>query len=126
MRGNPDPAMSKCQTIPPRYTHDWLDKLDKRTGVAKALGERHNALVSDLGGFDSLSYQRASLCRRAIHMEALIEQQEAALASGEEVDTGKLTQSINSLIGLYKTLGLDRVARDASLQAIIERSKAKQ
>lgn len=126
LRGLIGEPMSKCQTIPPKYTHDWLDKLDKRTGVAKALTERHNALISDLGGLQGLSYQRASLCRRAIHMEALIEQQEAALANGAEVDTGKLTQSINSLIGLYKTLGLDRVARDTTLQAVIQRSKANQ
>ena len=115
--------MSKTQQIPPKFTHDWLDKLDGRTAIAKALQERHGALVNDLGGTPSLSYQRLSLTRRAIHMEALIEQQEAALARGEDVDTGKLTQSINSLIGLYKTLGLDRVARDASLEAIISRSK---
>lgn len=115
--------MSNKQAIPQRFTHDWLDKLDGRTNVAKSLQQRHTALLSDLGGEHSLSYQRLSLTKRAIHMEALIEQQEQSLASGEDVDTGKLTQSINSLIGLYKTLGLDRVAVDVSLNAVIERSK---
>ncbi|WP_194755712.1 hypothetical protein [Aliidiomarina indica] len=116
--------MSKTQQIPPKYSHDWLEKLDGRTAIAKALQQRHGELVNDLGGQPALSYQRLSLTRRAIHMEAVIEQQEQALARGEDVDTGKLTQSINSLIGLYKTLGLDRVARDASLSAIIQQSKA--
>ena len=116
--------MSKLQDVPPKFTHDWLDKLDGRTNMAKSLQQRHSALMADLGGQSALSYQRLSLTKRAIHMEALIEQQESSLARGEDVDTGKLTQSINSLIGLYKTLGLDRVARDVSLTAVIERSKA--
>jgi hypothetical protein len=45
-------------------------------------------------------------------MEAIIEQQEAALSRGEEIDQGKLTQAVNSLIGLLKTLGLERQSKE--------------
>jgi hypothetical protein len=69
-------------------------------------------LQTDLGGRDQLSYQQRSLTKRAIWMEAIIEQQEIALSKGEEVDQGKLTQAVNSLIGLLKTLGLERRAKD--------------
>ena len=86
--------------------------MDGRTGIAKAVTQRYRALAADLGGLDQLSYQRRSLCKRAIWLEAVIEQQEAALARGEEVDQGKLTQAVNSLMGVLKTLGLDRAARD--------------
>jgi len=104
--------MAKTESIPESYTPDWLEKLDGRTTIAKVVNERLQTLAQDLGGFDRLSYQRLSLIKRAIWMEAIIEQQEAALSRGEEVDQGKLTQAVNSLIGLLKTVGLDRVARD--------------
>ena len=102
----------KQQDIPEQSSSDWLEKLDGRTNLAKAVNDRYRALATDLGGTDRLSYQRRSLAKRAIWMEAVIEQQEAALSRGEDVDQAKLTQAVNSLIGLMKTLGLDRVAAD--------------
>lgn len=106
------PRQIKKPEIPSKYTNDWLEKLDGRTRVAQVVQQRFQALTADLGGLDSLSYQRISLCRRALYLEALIEQQEAALARGEDVDHGRLTNTTNTLMGLYKTLGLDRQARD--------------
>lgn len=104
--------MKKQDEIPQKYSHDWLEKLDGRTAIAKAVNVRYHALTHDLGGHDNLSYQQRSLCKRAIYVECVIELQEAALARGEEVDQGRLTQSINTLIGLLKTLGLSRQAKD--------------
>ena len=105
--------MSAKQTdIPSEYSADWLEKLDGRTRLAQAVHRRYETLAADLGGLDALSYQQRSICKRAIWMEAIIEQQEAALARGEEVDQGKLTQAVNTLIGLLKTLGLERKATD--------------
>ena len=103
---------AKQQDIPQQYSPDWLEKLDGRTALARAVNDRYSALAADLGGHERLSYQRRSLAKRAIWMEAIIEQQEAALARGEEVDQGKLTQAVNTLSGLWKTLGLERAARD--------------
>lgn len=104
--------MTKQQGIPGDYSPDWLEKLDGRTRLAQAVQQRYTALAADLGGHDRLSYQRRSLAKRVIWLEATVEQAEAAIARGEEVDLGALTQRINSMIGLYKTLGLDRVAKD--------------
>ncbi len=98
--------------IPEQYSPDWLEKLDHRTSLAKAVTERLCALTSDLGGPDALSYQQKSLCKRAIWSEAILEQMEVALGRGQEVDLGRYTQAINTLIGLFKTLGLERRARD--------------
>ena len=103
---------TKQSDIPEQYSPDWLEKLDGRTNLAKAVNDRYRALTADLGGADRLSYQRRSLAKRAIWMEAVIEQQEAALSRGEEVDQGRLCQAVNSHIGLLKTLGLDKVAAD--------------
>ena len=43
-------------TLPDTYRAGWLDKLDKRTRVAKAIMQRIAALTSDAGGADTLSH----------------------------------------------------------------------
>lgn len=112
----------KNRELPPRYRSDWIEKMDGRTTLARVVNERYETLANDLGGIEVLSYQKRSLCKRAIWMEAIIEQQEAALSRGEEVDQGKLTQAVNTLIGLLKTLGLERQARDVpDLQQYLQR-----
>lgn len=103
---------AKRHEIPDQYSPDWLEKMDGRTNVARIVRHRLGALESDLGGRDALSYQQRSLCKRAIWTEAVIEQHETSLARGEDVDIGRLTQATNSLIGLFKTLGLERRSRD--------------
>lgn len=108
--------------IPEAFTPDWLEKLDGRTRIAQMVQDRYRVLSADLGGSEQLSYQRRSLVKRAVWQEALIEQQEAAAARGEEIDQGRMTQAVNTLIGLYKALGLDRVARDVSLADVIGRA----
>ena len=102
----------KTSELPERYSEDWLAKLDGRTAIARVIRDRLEDLQTDLGGRDQLSYQQRSLTKRAVWMECIIEQQEIALSRGEAVDQGKLTQAVNSLIGLLKTLGLERKAKD--------------
>lgn len=106
--------MTKQSDMPGAFSLDWLEKLDGRTRLAQAAHSRYQALTADLGGNDELSYQRRSLCKRIVWHELVIEQQEGALARGEEVDQGRLTQAVNTLIGLLKTVGLDRKARDVT------------
>ncbi|WFM71822.1 hypothetical protein [Halomonas sp. CKK8] len=105
----------KQADVPDTYSPDWLTKLDGRTRVAQIVNERLYALEQDLGGHERLSYQRRSLAKRAVWMEAIIEKQEAALARDQEVDLGKLAQAVNTLMGILRTLGLDRQTLDVSL-----------
>jgi|SRR5690554_749078 len=116
--------MAKSAELPPQYSDDFIERMDGRTRIAQVVRSRYDALTSDLGGHDALSYTRRSLAKRAIYVEAAIEQQEAALSRGEPVDLGKVSVLTNSLIGLYKVLGLDRVAREVSLSDYIA-AKAK-
>ena len=113
---------AKQQDIPTEYSADWLERLDGRTTLSRAVNQRYSDLTTDLGGADRLSYQRRSLAKRIVWMECVIEQQEAALARGDDVDMGRMTQSVNTLIGLLKTVGLDRSARDVpDLQSYLKR-----
>jgi hypothetical protein len=95
-------------TLPDNYSSNWLARLDKRTKIARAVLERIGALESDAGGADALSHARRSLIRRAVWIEALCEGHELRLASGEAIDVGALTQLTNSLLGIYRALGLER------------------
>jgi len=99
-----------CDTLPDRFTPRFLDRLDGRTQAARALRQRLAELESDLGG--ELSYQQSSLARRVIWLESWLETQEAKAAEGEDVAIGQQVQAINSLIGLYRILGIERRARD--------------
>ncbi|APX94508.1 hypothetical protein BWR19_17085 [Halomonas sp. 1513] len=119
--------MAKQNPLPDDYSADWIQRLDGRTRLAQAVRQRYTDLTTDLGGHEAMSYQRRSLAKRALWQEAVIEQMEAALARGEDVDLGRMTQSVNALQGLYKTLGLDRVARDVpTLSAYIAAKGAAQ
>lgn len=103
---------SKSAELPSRYSSDWLCRLDGRTKLAQAARMRLEDLHANLGGRDALSYQERSLCKRIVWLEAQIEQREAALARGEEIDEGRHTQSVNALVGLLKAIGLERRQRD--------------
>ena len=98
-------------TLPDTYRAGWLEKLDKRTKVARAILDRIGALTSDAGGPDALSHAKTSLIRRAAFLEAICESHELKLAAGEEVDVGAYTQTVNSMLGLYRLLGIERVVR---------------
>jgi hypothetical protein len=100
-------------SIPDRYSPDFAERLDRRTTIAKAIRERIESIESDMGGADSLSHARRSLVRRAVWVEALLENQEQQLACGQSIDIGAHTQALNTLLGLYRTLGLERRQRPA-------------
>lgn len=117
--------MAKQSDIPKAYSPDWLEKMDGRTRFAQVVQQRYQDLTADMGGLDSLSYQQRSLAKRIVHLEALIEQQEAALSRGEDIDPGRLSNTTNTLIGLLKAVGLDRKARDVpSLQDYLKARQA--
>ena len=98
-------------TLPDHYRADFVKRLDKRSKVARAIMARIATLESDAGGAESLSAARRSLIRHAAWLDAMVESHELRLAEGQRVDAGAYTQALNSLIGLYRLLGLERKAR---------------
>jgi hypothetical protein len=106
-----DSSTKVMATIPDKYSPDFADRLDKRTSIAKAICGRIEAIETDMGGADALSHARRSLVRRVVWLEAIIEHSEQKLAAGEGIDLGGHTQAINSLLGLYRLLGLERCQR---------------
>ncbi|AEG31545.1 hypothetical protein [Thiomicrospira cyclica] len=113
------------QRIPIKFTENWLEGLDGRTGVARDLKERYKELTDDLGGFKNLSYQQRALCSRALFIEYNLKKQEEDMALGKDFDPGVYAQSVNTLIGLFRMLGIERKKQEAiTLNDFIE-SKSK-
>ena|SRR5258708_9895973 len=95
-------------TLPDGYSSNWMNRIDKRTKTAKAVLNRIAELEADAGGADAISHAKRSLIRRAAFIEAMCEGQELKLIRGQEIDVGALTQSTNTLLGIYRMLGLER------------------
>lgn len=105
--------MAKVQNIQSGYSPGWLQQIDQRTTLAVELRQRQQALTDDLGGIDRLSYQQRALVDRALFLELHLQQEELKLATGQDFDSGKWVQSCNALLGLFRTLGLNRQAKQA-------------
>jgi hypothetical protein len=100
--------------LPAEYSADWLERIDKRTKIWRAILPRIQKLEEDAGGAENLTHAKRSLVRRAAFLELLCETQEMRFTAGESADVGAYTQAFNSMQGAYKTLGcLERVARTA-------------
>jgi len=99
--------------IPESYTPDFMQRLDKRTVLGKAIVDRYEAVLGDLGGEDNISSIKCSLARRFTWYEAMIEGFECRAAAGEEIDIGSWTQLTNSWLGIARLLGLERKAHSA-------------
>ncbi len=97
--------------IPEKYTPDFMDRLDKRTVLGKAVCQRFETIATDCGGLDTLSHVKVGIIKRFIWMEAVIEGFELQLAAGDRIALGSFTQTVNSWIGLARMLGLERKPR---------------
>jgi hypothetical protein len=108
MSGHPGQLGSKPTEVETHYSTRFMEDLDGRSAVAKELRARLRALTADLGGATGLSYMELSLCKRAVHLERLIETKELTLASGRKVDENKYTNCVATFSGLLSKIGLKR------------------
>ena len=95
------------------FRPDFLDTLDGRSIASRTLRARLTAIYADCGGEDALSYMERSVISRALFMETWIETQETCAAKGKEIPIGNVIQANNALLGLWRSIGLKRRAKDA-------------
>lgn len=119
MAGKKGQKSSKPSKVAAKYSEDFLGSMDRRCSAAIKLNTRLQLLTDDLGGLESLSYQQISLAKRAVFVEQHLEHLETALASGEDVSPSILHQAVNTLTGLYRTLGIHRKRREQSIKEYI-------
>jgi hypothetical protein len=98
-------------SLPVNYRPGFVDLMDRRTVMGRAIHSRIEEMETDLGGSEALSHIRRSLVRRAVWLELAIEAHEYEFAEGRGVDMGGYTQALNSYLGVCRQLGLDRKAK---------------
>lgn len=111
MAGKQGQQSGKATEVGTPYRATFLEELDGRARVARTLRDRLRALTGDLGGLNSLSYQEQSLCKRAVHLERLIEKKEATLAHGGTLDESGYFAAVTTLSSLFSKVGLKRRAK---------------
>jgi|SRR5580765_2046342 len=94
--------------LPADYVPDFMERLDMRTVLGRAVADRYHAVLSDLGGEDNLTTVKRSLARRFTWFEVMLEGMECRMASGQQIDIGSWTQLTNSWLGIARMLGLER------------------
>jgi hypothetical protein len=101
----------KPQNLPAKFKTGFLEGLDKRTDLARALRQNYDDIVADIGGVDELSHIKSVLVERFVWLEAIVQQIEHQLTVGE-IDRSEAisrwVQALNTLIGLSKVLGIER------------------
>ena len=74
----------------------------------KDLCEAH---TNDCGGASHLTEAKLSLCRRAATLEVQLEQQEAAMSTGADVDLASYAMVAGHLRRILETVGLHRAMK---------------
>jgi len=115
----------KQKIVPGKFQQHFLAKMDARYGLVKELKSSYEELTNDLGGLDGLSHIKRTLAERFVWLSAVLRGIESRISEGDEVQSaellGRWIQGLNSLSGLAKTLGIERLARKADLQHYIDK-----
>jgi hypothetical protein len=124
---DPDNAPRTFKKPPKRFEAGFLAKLDRRTEVFQLLKAAHDEIMADCGGAENLSHVQLCLAERFTFLEFVLrglERQIAEPPKKSEAVLSKWIQALNSLVGLAKTIGLERRAKKiANLQTYIKGHK---
>lgn len=127
---DPDNAPKTFRQPPKRYEQHFLSKMDGRSRAYVLLKESFDEITSDLGGAEGLSHVQLTLIERFCFLEFILRMKELKMAESpngqKDGNFGSWVQSLNALVGLAKTVGLERRAREVtSLQSYIKQKKKK-
>jgi hypothetical protein len=111
------------RVLPVRYEESLVSVLDGRSRLGREVRDRLQALSSDLGGHDSLSHAQYSLARRAVWMEMMLEAEELRIAEGQGIDIAPHVALVNSLLHVYRALGLKKQAREVRLADYLKKGE---
>jgi hypothetical protein len=98
----------KQVTLPDKFEPRFWDSADGRCSIIKEIRRRYLTLKEDT---QSNSYQKDLLCQRAIFISVQLETMERVAAEKGKFNAGVYTQMVNALVGLLKSLGLERRAK---------------
>ena len=100
MSDKPTPKSGKKKVLPD-WSHAFLTTIDGRSELGYALRKRHEALQEHVSGGnpEKLTYP--------LWLEARIESDEEGFAIGNPLPPGAHATLLNSLVSIYKLLGIE-------------------
>ena len=93
---------------------DWLAGVDQRSSIARRYRDLMAEAIADAGGVSECSQARLQLIRRLAALSVQLEQLEAKLADGADIDIAEYTSLTSTLVRVVSRLGINRVARDVT------------
>jgi hypothetical protein len=94
---------------------DWLSGCDQRSAIARRYRDLMAEVVdSDLGGAAVCSQAKLQLARRFAALAVQLEQLEAKLAGGADIDIQEYAVLTSTLVRVISRLGIERVPRDVT------------
>jgi len=126
---DPDSKPKIFRNPPKRYEQHFLAKMDKRSVAYQVLHESFSEIVQDRGGVESLSHIQLALIEKFCFLEFMLHKKELEMAESNnkgmrDKNFGSYCQWLNCLIGLSKSVGLERRAKTvASLETYIKQKK---
>lgn len=111
-----DKVIAFPETFEPLF---WEDA-DGRNVVVKTIRKKYEQLKEDSGA-DSL--QKEMICQRAVFLATRLESMEMVALDKGQADWGVYVQGVNSLVGLLKSLGLEKKAKQVNLSDYLEARK---
>lgn len=97
-------------SLPAKFSPRFYEDADQRSHVVREIKRRIETLTNDCGA-DTI--QKQILVARAIFLSTLIETNELNALDTGKIDVGQLVQATNSLLGVLKSLGLEKNTKTA-------------
>ncbi len=64
-----DKSVRLLGEIPEKYTLDFMERLDRRTVLGKAVSQRFEAVAADCGGLERLAHTKVGLIKRFLWVD---------------------------------------------------------
>lgn len=114
---------AKVATLPATFRPAFWSEADNRLATVREIRRRVDELKSDTG---AASAQKRTLCERAVFLALQLETQERQAVEEGKFDLGVYTQGVNALVGVLKSLGLEKVAKpvDGTLASYVKERRS--
>ena len=103
-------------SIGKRFVPRFWEDADGRDAIIKRIKRRVERLKEDVGAD---SYQKELLCERAAFVVLQLETAERAAFEDGHLDMGVFTQMTNCLLGLLRSLGLEKKVKAVGLKTYL-------
>jgi len=101
----PQMIPKRQMTLPDRFEPRFWEELGEYLPARRVLLERYERLCED-AGVDSI--QKELIAQRAVFLSVRLETMEVVALRTGKINGGQYTQAVNSLVGLLRSLGLER------------------